>query len=122
MFGLFDTMPQYAGNGQPAANSSGGAFGFLGGLLAFPGTPKYATADVRPTTATGAINAPAAQTDPETSEQVMAQYGCPEPATTQGCSERTARRAARVERAAAVRDRDPAPAVVRSAPRSQERW
>ena len=50
MFGLFNTTPRYEGQGQgqPSANSQGGIFGFLSGLLSFPGTPRYETARSEP--------------------------------------------------------------------------
>ena len=79
MFGLFQNTPQYAGSAQPIANSNGGALGFLQGLIAFPVTPKYATAASEPSTVTGAVFAPGASSDAATSEQVTAQPACSVP-------------------------------------------
>lgn len=72
MFGLFHSTPQYAGEGQPAANSSNGALGFLSGLFAFPGTPTYATASRAPSQGTGAMPAPEPTTEPAINEPVLA--------------------------------------------------
>jgi hypothetical protein len=45
MFGLFQDTPQYAGKGRPSmTTSTGGLFGFLGGLFGGSTTPTYAKA------------------------------------------------------------------------------
>src|SRR5690348_2809639 len=78
MFGLFQNTPQYAGNGQPTANSNDGVFGFLSGLFASSGTPSYAVANVRPSTNTGAVSGPAPSTDPTCmprQQQMQATHG-----------------------------------------------
>lgn len=75
MFGLFQSTPQYAGDAQPAANSSDGCLGFLSGvfgLFAFPGTPTYATASRAPSQGTGAMSATEPATEPAINEPVQA--------------------------------------------------
>lgn len=44
MLGIFQSTPAYAGDGQPSSSNGGGAFGWLTGLFAFPGTPSYQAA------------------------------------------------------------------------------
>ena len=49
MFGLFPNAPAYQGQPNRRTASSGGGFGFLGGLFALSSTPTYATAPIRST-------------------------------------------------------------------------
>jgi hypothetical protein len=44
MFGLFQDAPTYQAQPNRMRASSGGGFGFLGGLFALSTTPTYATA------------------------------------------------------------------------------
>lgn len=80
MFGLFQSTPQYVGNGQPTASRNGGALGFLSGLLAFPTTPPYATARSEQVTTAAPAAAPATteptMSEPVASEQATAQPDC----------------------------------------------
>jgi len=85
MFGLFQNTPPYTGNGQPTANSNEGVFGFLSGLFACAGTPKYATAEAGPSTNPGPIFGLAPSTEP-TSEQAT-QSECAESATSDAMSD-----------------------------------
>ena len=76
MFGFFqNNTPPYAGEGQPRPNnSSGGSFGFLGGLFT-SATPSYATAskDAAPPREAIVVTA---QTESAPSEQLPAQPDC----------------------------------------------
>ena len=83
MFGLFqNNTPPYAGNGQPIADSHRGVLGLFCGLFA-AATPRYAMADIRVPTATGAVaSAPVSsvvnEQAPITIEQTLEQGACGE--------------------------------------------
>jgi hypothetical protein len=64
MFGIFQSTPPYAGDGQPSPGGRNGAFGWLTGLFAFPGTPSYLPA-------TQKAPAPGAPSDQAPSAEAM---------------------------------------------------